>query len=156
MLTLVDAENAHHFRDAADLFRAYASIPGIEVCLESFDAEIAGLPGEYAPPHGALLLAYDGDLAVGCVAIRKLDAATCEMKRLFVRPEGRGGRTGRRLAEAAMEHAAKLGYARMSLETLPERMKPALALYRSLGFVEASPTGADAPAGSLRLERRLP
>lgn len=78
------------------------------------------------------------------------------MKRLFVRPEARGSRAGRLLAERALEEAASLGYGEMLLETLPGKMAPALALYRSLGFVEGDPYGESPVPSALHLRKSLP
>ncbi len=121
------------------LFRRYAdefagSIAE-SLCFQGFEAELAGLPGRYGPPGGCLLLAMDGGLSAGCVALRGLDQATCEMKRLYVMPEYRGKQLGKLLVEQLVLRAARLGYGRMVLDTLPE-MAEAIRLYRSLGFGE--------------------
>ncbi len=155
-LSLVVASTSDHHARAAELFKMYGAIPGIKACLVSFDEEVASLPGEYAPPGGFLLLAFEGERAVGCIGIRKLGEGVCEMKRLYVRPEARGTKAGRRLAEEALVRAAKLGYQKMRLETLPGKMPAAVALYRSLGFVKIDPYVTSPVSGALHMELSLP
>ncbi len=135
----VDAGGPILLEHARTLFRRYAidfagSIAE-SLCFQGFEAELAGLPGRYGPPGGCLLLAMEGVLPAGCVALRGLDQGTCEMKRLYVMPEYRRQRLGRRLVEELSRRAARLGYGRMLLDTLLE-MAEAIRLYRTLGFVE--------------------
>lgn len=154
MLTIVPADTNERIQQAADLFRQYATMPGIEVCLQSFDEEVKGLPGEYAPPTGRLLLAVqDDDRAVGCVALQKMGGGACEMKRLFVKPEARGQGAGRCLAEAVLVDAAEIGYEKIRLETLPVVMATAVELYRGLGFEEVPPWSENPKPGVLYMER---
>ncbi|MBI5687873.1 MAG: GNAT family N-acetyltransferase [Verrucomicrobia bacterium] len=118
---------------ARALFEEYAAWLDVDLCFQGFAAELAGLPGSYAPPRGRLLLACAGDGAAGCVALRPLGESVCEMKRLFVRPAFRGQGVGRMLAEKVAAEARVIGYANMKLDTLPA-MSAATALYASLGF----------------------
>jgi len=125
-----------------DIFREYADGLGVDLCFQQFDEELAGLPGDYAPPRGALLLAtVDGAIA-GCVALRPLDTAdypnAAEMKRLYVRKAFRGFGLGRQLTEAILDAARQAGYACVLLDTLDD-MEAARALYDDLGFEPIPP-----------------
>jgi putative acetyltransferase len=104
----------------------------------AFEAELTGLPGKYAPPRGQLLLAMVGDQPAGCVALRRIDSARCEMKRMFVYPERQGQGVGRALAEAVIRDARAMGYQSMLLDT-SIRQAEAQALYRRLGFRDIAP-----------------
>lgn len=138
------------------LLAGYAAGLSVDLSFQGFAAELAGLPGAYAPPRGALLLARgpDGSL-LGCVALRPgPDPASAEMKRLYVAPEARGLALGRRLALAALDAARVAGYGRVVLDTLPE-MAAAQALYARLGFSDiAAYTGNPVP-GARFLARDL-
>ena len=135
---IIEADSAAHLAAAARLFRDYAAAVGIDLEFQGFSDELAALPGDYAPPRGLILLAMADERALGCVALRPLDAEICEMKRMFVAPEGRGRQLGRRLAEAVIDKARQFGYRQMRLDTL-KSMTAARKLYRSLGFVPIAP-----------------
>ena len=127
--------------DARRLFRAYAAGLPFDLDFQGLEAELAKLPGRYAPPRGALLLAHHPrDGAVGCVAVRPLagEAEACEMKRLYVAPAHRRHGVGQALAAAVLDAARACGYARMRLDTVAA-MRPARALYARLGFEETPP-----------------
>lgn len=125
-----------------DIFREYASTLGVDLCFQGFDAELAQLPGDYAEPRGALLIAEVEGAVAGCCALRPLDAAdypnASEMKRLYVRKAFRGFGLGRELAEAMLDRARQAGYACVLLDTLDD-MESARALYTDLGFEEIPP-----------------
>jgi ribosomal protein S18 acetylase RimI-like enzyme len=120
------------------LFREYSESLDIDLCFQNFEAELASLPGKYAPPEGRLLLAWDANEVMGCVALRPIDTDSCEMKRLYIKPQARGQHLGRRLAELICFEAREAGYRRICLDTLPT-MTAAVQLYESLGFKQIEP-----------------
>ncbi|MFH5925065.1 GNAT family N-acetyltransferase [Roseomonas xinghualingensis] len=142
------------------LFSAYAASLEIDLAYQNFAAELAGLPGQYAPPAGALLLARGlegGNEAepLGCVALRPMPAnGCCEMKRLYVSPRGRGLGLGRALVEAIVAEALRIGYREMRLDTLPS-MAGAIALYRKAGFTPTEPYYDTPVADTIFLARPL-
>ncbi len=137
-----------------ELFREYQAHLNIDLCFQSFEQELAELPGRYAPPSGAVLFADVDGVIAGVVAFRALDPHTAEMKRLFVRPAFHGAGLGRALAEALIAEARMRGYTRLRLDTLPV-MGRAIELYRKLGFVEIAPYTHNPIDGALYLELLL-
>jgi ribosomal protein S18 acetylase RimI-like enzyme len=154
-LTLTPAVSPAQIAQARELFLEYAASLGFSLCFQNFDQELATLPGDYAPPEGRLLLAdYEGQLA-GCVALHKLEPGTCEMKRLYLRPQFRGKGLGRRLAEHLIAEARLAGYHRMRLDTVEPIMKDAVGMYRKLGFREIPSYRKNPMAGTLYMELNL-
>jgi len=138
---MTDIRLAEFPRDLAEvrsLFREYADGLGIDLGFQDFEAEMAELPGKYAEPEGRLFLAWSGTAAIGCVALRPLAGDSCEMKRLYVRPQARGEQLGRRLVQHICKEALEAGYSRIYLDTLPT-MEAAQQLYQSLGFRPTEP-----------------
>ena len=116
-----------------DIFREYEEYLNIDLCFQNFEDELSNLPGDYNAPSGAIFIALVDDSLAGCVALRPMDRTTCEMKRLYVKPDFRGLGLGRKLAVAIMDKAVEIGYCKMRLDTL-DRLKEAMKLYSSLGF----------------------
>jgi putative acetyltransferase len=180
-IVLVTPDDAHELEATRAIFRDYAASLGIDLCFQNFDEELATLPGDYAEPRGALLLALadaerrdavappidapiirraQGGMAyvAGCCALRPLDTAdypnAAEMKRLYVRPAFRGLGLGRQMAEAMLDAARGAGYACVLLDTLDD-MESARALYEDLGFVEVPPYYHNPIAGAHYLKVEL-
>lgn len=153
-LRITQAETPAEIETAQSLFREYQQELGIDLCFQNFDAELSGLPGKYACPEGRLLIAWKGDEAIGCVAVRPFDGEVCELKRLFLRPAARGMGAGRLLTETALQEARQAGYRRIRLDTLPQ-MGAAIRLYRDLGFQEIGAYTTNPVAGALFLEKPL-
>jgi putative acetyltransferase len=151
---IVDGHCEESIPAVRELFLEYSAWLGVNLCFQDFEAELATLPGKYAPPAGAILLAHlDGALA-GCVALRPLAPSICEMKRLWVRESFRDRGFGKLLVEAILDRARATGYARLRLDTLPQ-MKAALALYRELGFYEVPAYYNNPLPSAIYLEKEL-
>lgn len=138
-----------------ELFLEYAQSLGFSLCFQSFDKELAELPGDYAPPDGRLVLATSNGQSAGCVALHKLDSEICEMKRLYVRPQFRGHGLGRKLAQRIIADAKQIGYKKLRLDTVEPMMQTAVAMYRRLGFQEIAPYRPNPIEGALYMELRL-
>jgi putative acetyltransferase len=158
LVELTTPSQPHELDLVRDIFREYAQGLGVDLCFQQFDQELAGLPGDYAPPRGALLLAYVDGAVAGCVALRPLDAVdyanAAEMKRLYVRKAFRGFGLGRQLAERALDAARAAGYDCVLLDTL-DAMEAARALYEELGFGEIPPYYHNPIAGAHYLKAEL-
>ena len=134
------------------MMREYIEWIALDLAFQEIDAELDRLPGDYAPPRGVLLVAADGDRYAGVIALRPFDTRICEMKRLFIRPEARGLGLARRLIDALLAEARRLGYAEIRLDTLP-MMGAAQALYEAMGFVDM-PAYYDTPIAGTRFMRK--
>src|SRR6266404_888214 len=149
------AETPEQIEQVRRLLREYAEGTGACECFQGFATEVAGLPGQYAPPTGRLLLAEVDSRSAGCVALRSLEDRICEMKRLYVRPEFRGRQLGRQLAQATIADARQIGFRAMRLDTLAS-MVAARGLYERLGF-RPIPRYNDTPGeGVIHLQLGLP
>jgi ribosomal protein S18 acetylase RimI-like enzyme len=137
-LPVIEDATAADLAAIREMLHEYADWLKVDLCFQNFDAEVAGLPGDYAPPSGALLIARIDGQPAGMVALRRKDQDRCEMKRLFVRQAARGMRLGRALAERIILEARTRGYREMVLDTLPV-MQDAQRLYVALGFRDIEP-----------------
>jgi ribosomal protein S18 acetylase RimI-like enzyme len=149
-------ETAADLSTTAELFTLYAAALGIDLSFQDFDSELRTLPGKYAPPTGAILLAHsvDGE-PIGCVGLRPIEPeGCCEMKRLYVSPRARGLGIGKALVDAAMQAARAAGYREMRLDTLPS-MAEAVALYHRAGFRPTAPYYDNPIAGAVFMRRSL-
>ena len=154
-LAMLQAESPQQISQARELFLEYAQSLSFSLCFQNFDKELAGLPGDYASPEGRLLLAFQETQLAGCVALHKLEPVTCEMKRLYLRPQFRGNGLGRVLAERIIAEARQIGYQHMRLDTVEPVMKDAVAMYRKLGFKEIAPYRSNPIAGAMYMELEL-
>ena len=154
-LHLEQAETSQQIELARTLFQEYGASLGFSLCFQNFDQELAGLPGDYAPPRGRLLIAYLDSEPAGCVALHEFTPGISEMKRLYVRPAFRGKRIGLALANAIIAAAREIGYERMRLDTVPSAMADAVKMYGRLGFKEIAPYRVNPQPGTLYMELEL-
>ncbi|HEY6941667.1 GNAT family N-acetyltransferase [Dokdonella sp.] len=153
-IVLRRVDDASLVATARTLFREYAGAIGVDLEYQGFSAELAGLPAPYVGPDGALFLAFVDGAAAGCAALRRYDARSGEMKRLYVRDACRGFGLGARLVDAIVDAARVAGYTELRLDTLAS-MTSAQALYRRLGFIETPPYGDAHIAGTRFYALRL-
>jgi putative acetyltransferase len=152
---MVAAETTSQLDVVRKLLLEYWRSRDLSLSVFNFDQELAGLPGEYVPPSGKLLLASCNREAAGCVALRKLEPEVCEMKRLYLREKFRGRGFGRTLALAIIAEARGIGYRKMRLDTIGPSMREAVALYHRLGFREIAPYRNNPLEGTRYLELEL-
>lgn len=154
MIDIFQAVADEDLRQVRTLLIEYQADIGVDLCFQQFDAELAGLPGSYAPPRGRLLLAMHATRIVGCVAMQPVSDLRCEMKRLYVRAHARHLGIGRQLVLRTLEEARQIGYQDIVLDTLPS-MTRAQMLYERLGFLDIPPYRANPVPGARYLGRRL-
>lgn len=154
MVSIVKAKVEHEYNHAKNLMVEYSESIGIDLSFQNFDEELKNVVKEYGAPDGCLLLAKDGEQFVGCVALRKIDHQICKMKRLYVKPDWKGKGIGKRLATSILKEGKALGYHFMRLDTLSS-MKPAVSLYKSLGFYEIDPYYFNPIENTLYMELNL-
>jgi ribosomal protein S18 acetylase RimI-like enzyme len=138
-IELIQVTGGPELEEIRALFLEYARSLDFSLCFQNFDDELRQLPGDYAPPDGRILLCRVDGQTAGCIAVKSLGGGICEMKRLFVRPAFRGRKIGSLLASKLIKEAKEIGYRAMRLDTIAVTMKPAIELYRSLGFREIPP-----------------
>jgi putative acetyltransferase len=151
IVSVVDAADIDTVRE---LFQEYWDSFGFTPCFQSFDREVAGLPGDYAPPSGRLALALVDETPAGCAAFRRVDEHRCEAKRLYVRPAFRGRRVGRELLQWVIAEARAAGYREMVGDTMPV-MQQALEMYDRWGFERTGPYSDHPTEGAIYLRLRL-
>ena len=150
----IQPESAAEWDQVRELFREYWDSFGFSPCFQGFETEVAGLPGAYAPPGGALVLALVEGQAAGCAALRRFDAQRCEAKRLYVRPRFRGLGMGRALLDWVIAEARTIGYREMVGDTIPQ-MAVALAMYDRAGFERTGPYAEAPTPGAIYLRLKL-
>ena len=153
-MKIIQPVEAAEWGQVRELFREYWGSFGFSPCFQNFEAEVAGLPGSYAPPGGTLVLAEIDGRAAGCAALRRFDEQRGEAKRLYVRPEFRGRGVGRALLDRVIAEARRLGYVELVGDTIPQ-MDVALGMYDRAGFERTGPYAAVPTEGAIYLRLKL-
>ena len=154
MIKIIEVNSGELISKAKELFQEYAESLGFDLSFHNFQQELNDFPGQYSPPKGRLFLALSGKEVIGCVGLRPFDRDICEMKRLYVKPDFRGRKAGRMLAEATIKAGKSIGYKVMRLDTLMS-MKSANVLYKSLGFRRIDPYRYNPIKGAIYMELKL-
>jgi putative acetyltransferase len=153
-MDIIPVQTAVELDEVRTLFEEYWSSFGFTPCFQNFGAELEGLPGAYAPPHGRLVIARVDGKPAGCIALRPFQPRQCEAKRLYVRPQFRGHGLGRALMQWVISEAKREGYSEMVGDTMPV-MGQALAMYDQMGFERIGPYAENPTPGAIFLRLRL-
>jgi ribosomal protein S18 acetylase RimI-like enzyme len=153
-ITFKKATTPADFKNGKQLFRQYIQSLNFELTFQDVDRELEEIAIEYNAPTGVLLLACDGDKAVACAGVRKIDGSVAELKRMFVDPAYRGLQLGQQLLQQALDAARQLGYTAIRLDTVPH-MQAAIKLYKAAGFYEIAPYRFNPIAGAIYMEKKL-
>ncbi len=151
---LIKATSEKEFEDGKILFQQYAQSLAFDLSFQQFDKELDTIATKYNAPEGALLLAYDADKPIACIAVRRLEVGVAELKRMFVDPAYRGHQLGQRLLAGALAEAKALHYLSIRLDTVPD-MQSAIKLYQAFGFVEIEPYRYNPMPGAIYMEKIL-
>jgi ribosomal protein S18 acetylase RimI-like enzyme len=148
------ASTPAQFQTAKQLFEEYAAALNVDLCFQGFDEELKTLDVQYNLPKGCLVLVCENEKAIGCAAIRQFEHTTCELKRMYLKPECRAKSIGKKLLQFMFDKAKELGYTKMRLDTLPQ-MKEAQSLYKQFGFREIDSYRFNPVHGTVYMEKTL-
>ena len=154
MISYKISKSQKDFEKAKELFIEYKNSLNLDLCFQKFHEEISDLPSQYSEPSGCIILCYDNNEPIGCIALRKFEGNTCEMKRLYLRSEARGKGIGRVLANKIIEKAKQFGYKKIRLDTIVT-MKEAIVLYKSMGFKVIAPYRFNPLEGVIYMELEI-
>ena len=156
MSTIINASSELHYRAGALLFKEYADSLDFTLSFQDFEKELGILPKMYGAPTGALLLVELNGEYVGAVGLRQIEnPSTCEIKRMYIKPEFQGKGIGKSLMEQILSMARTLQYKTVKLDTLGPKMPAAVGLYKSFGFIETLPYNFNPHQGVLYFEKNL-
>jgi ribosomal protein S18 acetylase RimI-like enzyme len=153
-MEIIVAVTPADFNAGKQKFLEYAESLGFSICFQNFEQELADIQVQYNTPGGCLLLVKNGEATVGCAGVRRWEGDIAELKRMYLQPETRGLGLGRQLLQTALEHARRLGYRSIRLDTLPN-MQAAIALYRDFGFADIPAYRENPYEGAIYLEKQL-
>lgn len=154
-IKLSEAESTKDYQNAAELFKEYACELGFDLEFQNFEEELKNIKAQYSRPYGIIILAQEtGKKPVGCVGIRKLEGDICELKRMYIKKEGRGQGIGKAMLKKAIEIAQELGYTKIRLDTLPA-MKSAIKLYENERFYQIEPYRYNSIKGAEYYEKSI-